>query len=581
MAVASPKCPDARGLSSGEAFRTLVDVLRWRGVHEPTAIAYRFLAIGEGETQTITYASLHAAASRLASQLQAAGLAGERVALLFPTEPSYIIAILGCLYAEAVAVPLNLPRPNRSFSRVESACHNAQPRAALTSVDVQASRGRELERALASVGVSLLTAESLGGSLADWTPPQSSPDSIAYLQYTSGSTADPKGVVVTHRNLWHNLQTLADVISECGPHVGVGWLPCHHDMGLVGTVFLPLWLGFPHVFMPPEAFIMKPVRWLQAISRYGGTLSPAPNFAYDLCVERVTAEQRSNIDLSSWRIAFNGSERIDPGVLNRFADAFAECGYLQETSYPCYGLAEATLFVSGACPQQRPIVRRFCREYLSAGEARLDEDGVPLVSCGRPRGETETLIVEPDSGRLLADGCVGEVWVSGGSVAGGYWRNPQATTETFHGHLREGASHSFLRTGDLGFTLEGELFLCGRLKDLIIVDGRNILPEDIEAAVEDADPAIRSGGAVAFAADGMHRERLIVVVELERGPHTNDVTQLRSAVRHAVAHEHDVAIDEVIFVRKHALPRTVNGKKQRFACRQAYLADAIRRRIDG
>ena len=299
-------------LHASGPFLSFVDILRWRADHQAEAVAFRFLCEGEDETMAMTYAQLDKGVRHLAACLQTAGLTGERVFLLFPSEPAYLLAFLACLYAGVVAVPLNLPRPNRDVSRWMAVALDAQPRAALTTWATLRARGGSLQRSLQSSGIPAIATDGLKPPQCPWTPADCEPGSIAYLQYTSGSTSHPKGVMITHENIFSNCAGLAEVVGWHAPHVGSGWLPFYHDMGLVGTLLLPLFMGFPVVLMPPEAFIRKPARWLQAISRYRATISPAPNFAYDLCTQRVSPDQRDRLDLSSWRFAFNGAERVQP-----------------------------------------------------------------------------------------------------------------------------------------------------------------------------------------------------------------------------------------------------------------------------
>ena len=422
-------------------------------------------------------------------------------------------------------------------------------------------------------------------SAAHWRPPSLQPTTIAYLQYTSGSTSAPKGVMVTHGNLLHNCRTIGEIAGTASKHVIVSWLPFFHDMGLIGGLFVSLFLGCPLIFMPPEVFVMKPICWLRAISHYGATLSPAPNFAFDLCVKRTTSEDRDGLDLSRvGAVAFNGSERIDPGSLRRFTDAFARCGFRPETFYPCYGLAESTLLVTGGKVAEPPVVKRFGQCELNSGTARLADEGVELVGCGKSPAGQQLLIVDPTTGKRCPTSRLGEVWVSSPSVAAGYWNNPETTALKFQAHEVETLAGPFLRTGDLGFTLEGELFLTGRLKDLIIIGGRNIYPEDIEATVEQFHPLIIPQGAVAFAFDDGPVERLVVVVEIDRlrqydqsaldGPRPSyaDIRlDLCRNLSDAIARKHDVPVHKVVLVKRRTLPKTPSGKKMRSACRQAYI----------
>ncbi len=567
-------------------FATLVDRLRWRAEQEGDSIAFWFLGDGDNETDAFTCARLDTVVRALAGRLQEAGLAGQRALLLYPSEPSYLIAILACLYAGVVAVPMAMPRPNRGLSHLEAVARDTRAHAILTTHETFRLQ-IPIHPLAKQLGVKVLFSDDAGANSSAWSRPEYLSDSVAYLQYTSGSTTSPKGVVMTHDNLIHNCMALADVIQECGPHVAVSWMPFFHDMGLVGTVFLPLWMGFPIAYLPAEAFIMKPVRWLRAVSRYRGTISPAPNFAYETCVNRVTSDQLAGLELSSWRIAFNGAERVDPGTLDRFAKKFGPAGFQSESFMPSYGLAESTLVVTCKGPRQPLVIRQFNLQTLAQGWAALDENGAPLVSCGRPVDGVEVIVVDSVTRKPLPTGRVGEIWVSGRSTAAGYWNNLPATLATFHARLSVSPSASFLRTGDIGFFFDGELYVTGRLKDMIIIGGRNISAEDIEMSVENAHPAITVGGAIAFALASGPRERLVVIAEVERQalsstrdaaqfPHANDAGQIMRAVRDAVARQNDVAVDEMVLVKPRRLPRTHNGKKMRAACREAFVEGAFR-----
>ena len=562
--------------------QNLVEILRWRAKYQSDAVAFRFLPNGEAEAESITYASFDQRAAALAASMQAEGLCGERVLLCYQTEPELLIAVLACLYSGVIAIPTSLPRPHRRNAHLTSIADDAQPRAILTTNELMNRRADCFDEIRSRPGIRMLPTDTMIRSRDSWEPAIVDPETTAYLQYTSGSTHHPKGVMITHRNISANCSALAEVVGE-GPHVGVGWLPFFHDMGLVGTLFLPLWMGFPHVFMSPESFLMKPVRWLQAISRYRATVSPAPNFAYDFCAQRITKSQVTDVDLSSWQIAFNGAERIDTGTMDRFTRKFQSCGFRSTTFLPCYGLAESTLIVTGDRAGLTPVVQSFHRSKLHAGEAIRDDQGIPLVSCGRPVKLSEVVIVDPETLKPCDPGNVGEIWVSGPSVAAGYWRNPEATSATFSECLsvmpgstcsRTGASRTaFLRTGDLGFVFDGQLFVTGRIKDLIIIAGRNIASEDIEMAVESAHPAIEVGGAIAFA-DGTPCECVVVVAEVHRhNAKTVDPVEIERAIRKAVAIQNDVTVEHIMLIKKGRLPRTANGKKARAACRSEFVLE--------
>jgi acyl-CoA synthetase (AMP-forming)/AMP-acid ligase II len=384
--------------------------------------------------------------------------------------------------------------------------------------------------------------------------------------------------MITHGNLMHNCRAISVAVDDSVPHVVISWLPFFHDMGLVGTLFLPVVAGFPLVFMPPEAFVMKPVRWLQAITRYRGTLSPAPNSAYGLCVKRISPTQRAELDLTSWRFAFNGSERISGTTMREFVESFEPCGFRHDSFFPCYGLAESTLIVSGGSSPIRSNRRYFEPASLTAGSSVVvANEGIELVGCGKPQA-MNVIVVEPENRRRCPAGRVGEIWVQGASVAAGYWGDGKGTAESFHAREADTGDGPYLRTGDLGFELDDEIFITGRLKDMIIVSGRNIYPEDIEGTVEMAHPAVCRDGAVAFAVDDGTHERLVVLVEVDtRATRRCSLTDLEQDLRDQVAERNDVAPSEIVLVRRRSLPKTPSGKKQRSKCRRLFLEDQLSR----
>jgi 8-amino-7-oxononanoate synthase len=411
-----------------------------------------------------------------------------------------------------------------------------------------------------------------------WEPPDIQGQTLAFLQYTSGSTGSPKGVVLNHFNLLHNSALIAYAFEHTRSGLGVFWLPSYHDMGLIGGILQPLYVGRPNVLMSPMAFLQKPYRWLSAISRFGGTTSGGPNFAYDLCVRKITPEQKATLDLSTWEVAFNGAEPVCEETLERFAEAFAPCGFRREAFYPCFGLAEATLIVSGGYAKKPPVVR------WVDGRALLKNrivDGQPgrngsraLVGCGGTLPDQRIVIADPQTMTTCPPDRIGEIWVQGPSVAQGYWRQPEATEQTFRATLKDTGEGPFLRTGDLGFMRDGELFVTGRIKDLIIFHGRNIYPQDIEKTVEQSHPYLVPNSGAAFTVQQDGRDRLIVVQELERR-RKDHLEEVMEAIRRAVSAEHELALDQIVLVHAGSIPKTSSGKIQRHACRDAFLAQTL------
>ncbi|HEV7785623.1 MAG TPA: fatty acyl-AMP ligase, partial [Thermoanaerobaculia bacterium] len=459
-------------------FVTPAGMLRARAEERPNQAAFTFLTDGETEAGRLTYAELDFRARAVAAALREAVPPGERALLLYPPGLDFIVAFFGCLYAGVVAVPAYPPRPNdRSQARLRAIARDAEPRVALSTSATLSGLAGLAAMAPELAAVRWMATDALASGVSDRQLSEPSPESIAFLQYTSGSTAEPKGVEVTHANLLHNERMIGAAFEQDESSVVVGWLPLYHDMGLIGTVLQPLHAGGRCVLMSPLAFLQRPMRWLEVISRYRGTTSGGPNFAYELCVRKATPEALAGLDLTSWRVAFNGAEPVRAETLERFAGTFAPCGFRPEAFYPCYGLAEATLFVAGGVPGRRPRIAEVEAAALERNEvvsiAGSDRGARRLVSSGRPWMGQRIVVADPETGAACPPGRVGEIWIAGSSVARGYWRNPEATTHDFGAHLAgPGSDGPFLRTGDLGFVADGELYVTGRLKDLIILRGR-------------------------------------------------------------------------------------------------------------
>ncbi|MFL6194096.1 MAG: non-ribosomal peptide synthase/polyketide synthase [Thermoanaerobaculia bacterium] len=538
---------------------TLVHLLRGRAGERPEHVLYTFLAEGEAEAGALTLGELDLRARALGALLAGAGLRGERAVLLFPPGLDFIVGFFGCLYGGVVAVPAYPPRTRRDDPRLAEIVRDCRPRAVLTTAAVRARlTGREEAAGLADAR--WIAADEVPPGLADgWRDPGLDAGSLAFLQYTSGSTSSPKGVMVTQGNLLHNERMIQRVFRQGPESVVVSWLPLYHDMGLIGGVLQPLYTGARCVLMSPAAFLQSPARWLRAISRYRATTSGGPDFAYELCVRKVRPEQREGLDLSSWAVAFNGAEPVRAATLDRFAAAFTPHGFRRAAFVPCYGLAESTLLVTGGRPGAEPTL--------------LEVDGGrPLVGCGAPPLDVEVTIADLETGALCPPGREGEIRVAGPSVAAGYWERPEETAEVFGG--------ASLRTGDLGFLHGGELFVTGRIKDLVILRGRNHYPQDLELTAERAHPALRPGGGAAFAVDAGDEERLVIVHELERraaADPTVDPAMVAMAVRRALAEEHEVRVHEVALIAAGALPRTSSGKVRRRATRDAWRAGTLDR----
>src|ERR1043166_2030230 len=576
----------ATTVSNEVAIATIVDVLRLRAETQRDEIAYRFLADGEEERSALTYGELYRRARRVAAGIQKQSAAGERALLLDSSEADYIVTFFGCLCAGVIAVPIYAPRVNKKGNaRVESVVADAQPSVVLTA-GAGSQAVRDAITAAAGEHVKWIDTNAL--SVDDdplWTPPDVKGTDIAFLQYTSGSTAAPKGVMVSHTNILDNERMIQNAFDTKPDSVIVGWLPLFHDMGLIGNVLQPLYAGVPCILMSPVAFLQRPLRWLQAISRYRATTSGGPNFAYELCLRKIRPEDRSGLDLSSWRVAFNGAEPVRLETVNRFAEQFADCGFRREAFVPCYGLAEATLFVSGGLdPNGVATVNHGAngnsKNGGSGNGAKVSrKQGKLLVGCGRPPVEQTVRIVSPDSLRPCGAGDVGEIWISGPSVAQGYWRKAKETEETFNARIPETGEGPFLRTGDLGFLKDGHLFITGRLKDLLIIRGQNYYPQDIELTVEQSHPVLQPGSGAAFSVEIEGEERLVVVQEVAVRKDPGSIVQsdldeldalIKLIARNIVA-GHELQAFAIVLIRKGTIPKTSSGKIQRHACRNAFL----------
>ncbi len=528
-----------------------------------------FLDDGEVEFPPLSYGELERRVRAVAARLRTVAEPGDRALLLYPPGAGFVIAFLGCLYAGVVAVPTFPPRRGREDRRLGGIVEDARPSVVLTESALAAAMPAGA-RVLATDGIDIADAER-------WRPSELSAETPAFLQYTSGSTAAPKGVVVTHGNLVHNQEIIREVCAHDEESVTVSWLPPYHDMGLIAGILQPLFTGGRCVLMSPAAFLQKPVRWLDAITRYRAATSGGPNFAYDLCVRKVSAGDRERLDLASWRMAFNGAEPVRADTIERFARVFARCGFDRGASYPCYGLAEATLYVTGGGRGEEPTVEWFDPDALERHQA-APVSGTReriLVGCGRPRMGQQLRIVDPESRTERPPDGIGEIWVAGPSVAPGYWHKPEQTAHDFGARLADDQTTGpFLRTGDLGFLWDGELFVTGRLKDLIIIRGRNHYPQDLELTAGQAHPALRAGGGAAFSVDVDAEERLVVVHELRRGVEP-DFDEVSDAVRRALSEEHEVHAHELVLISAGRLPKTSSGKVQRHACRAAFQAGEL------
>ncbi len=568
------------GIQEHPDWLTLVDVLQWRAQYQPNHLAFQFLVDGEGEIETITYQELDQEARAIAAQLQQMHLAGERVLMFYPSGLPFVTALMGCLYAGVIAVPAYPPNDNRFLARIQSMTQSANARAILTTNEVHNRLTQRFTETSVVHQLTTVITDTIPQQMAGKFRPETiAPESVAFLQYTSGSTAQPKGVIVTHGNIMANQIMIQRAFENHDQMIVGGWLPLFHDMGLTAILFQPLYLGVPSIFMSPVDFIRKPIRWLQAISRYKITTTGGPNFAYELCLTHTSEAERQGLDLSHWEVAFNGAEPVRQHTLQRFLQTFAPYGLRRAALFPCYGMAETTLLVSG----QRDALTCLYVDGLRLQQNQvrvLDEaapGSKPLVACGRTDWlDQEVLIVNPETHEVCPEDTVGEIWIAGSHVAKGYWNNPEATRETFAAYTANPRRGPFLRSGDLGFVYDGQLYVAGRRKDLIIIRGRNYYPQDIEQVVEQVQPAIFPSSVAAFSVDVADEEKLVVVAEVDRAyvPGLNAELLARPIVR-AVSQKFELALHEIVFLQPTTLPKTSSGKLKRGLTRQKYLENKL------
>ncbi len=554
-------------------FATLVEVLRGWTAEDPGPLSYRFLADGEADEQTWSRAELDRRVRVIATHLLGLGAEGKRAVLLYAPGLDYVAGFFACLYAGVIAVPAYPPDPsrlNRTLPRLQAIVADSQAEIVLTTANIAAMAQFLFAQAPDLQEKRWIATDALPfGEEDQWRDPGVTADTIAFLQYTSGSTGTPKGVILTHRNLIHNLGIISSCMKFSPRTIMVSWLPPYHDMGLIGGILAPIYNGGSATLMAPVAFLQRPYRWLQAISRHRATISGGPNFAFDLCAAKINPAEQKALDLSTWTVAFSGAEAVRAGTVERFIEAFTPVGLRPQAIFPCYGLAEATLIVSGGEVEQRPDVRTVDPIALDLGRVELvPTGGREIIGCGKNLGDQEIVLVDPLTLKRTPSGEIGEIWVNGGSVAQGYWQRPEETEQTFHATVEGRPGRHYLRTGDLGFFIGEELFIASRIKDLIILRGRNHYPQDIERTAEESHPALRRGCSAAFSLDDGGEERLGFAIEIERGltPDAATLEAIYTAVRNAVAETHDIRPHTIVLLKAGSIPKTSSGKIQRREC---------------
>lgn len=558
----------------------LVRVLQhWAKVRGDQPAFYFTDAEDVAKDQCITFGQLDAAARNLAGYLQKQNATGQRVLLVYPPVIDFLIGFFGCLYAGATAVPAYPPRRNRKGQRIHGIAKDCQVHLALTNEYVRQQIEAD-DNWVEWESISIIASDALAEDYSShWKHPSISPDDLAVLQYTSGSTGQPKGVMLSHGNLVRNTELIVVAFQTRHDSIGVSWLPTYHDMGLVGGVLAPIFIGRPAVLMSPMSFLQKPIRWLQTIHRYRGTTCGGPNFAYQLCVDKITDEEMRGLDLSCWRTAFNGAEPVRASTLRQFTEKFGRIGFDPTAFLPCYGMAESTLIVTGGPQADPPVIVAFDAKQLDLGRVVVCESDSPnarqLVGSGAILPGEDVIIVDGESCKPVPADEIGEIWVRSPSVGLGYWEREEATQATFGALTSDGAG-PYLRTGDLGFLYDGQLFVAGRLKDMIIVRGVNRYPQDIEQTAEQSHEVMQSGLTAAFADHSADRERLVICAEVQKRSEDTDWNEVIKAIRREVTLQHDLPPEAVVLVRFGTLPRTSSGKIQRHACRDLFSTGSLK-----
>lgn len=570
-----------------QQYSSIIDILRERALQQPDAVAYTFLENGENPSDCLTYQQLEQKTIKIASFLKPKLSSGSRVLLIYPQSLDFISAFLGCLYAGVIAIPTPAPeasRLKRILPRIQSIAIDA--RATLILTTSQLASEFQKSGSLEEFNLDLLATDTINEEGRIETNPTFSPEEIAYLQYTSGSTSLPKGVIITHQNLFHNLNYISQAHQSNCHSVSATWMPFFHDYGLVYGILQPLYAGIPCYVMSPFSFLRRPFRWLEVISRYQVTHSGAPNFAYDYCLRKIDPDQLTEIDLTSWRAAHTGAEPIRPDTLKQFSKIFQPHGFDSNVFYPSYGLAEATLMVTTKRPNDRPVFLDVSVPDLKLGKivelsVELSDENIKLpcqtlTSCGIPAGDTHIEIVNPETLTPCLSDEVGEIWVSNLSVARGYWNRPEETQTVFQARLPHTGERLFLRTGDLGFIKDGQLFVTGRLKDLIILRGQNYYPQDIELTIENSHPLLRANCSAAFSVEIEGMEQLVVAAEIEGlSDKTLNLDDVFAAIREAVVQQYEFSLHTIALLKRGSIPKTSSGKIQRHACHEGFLDGSL------
>jgi acyl-CoA synthetase (AMP-forming)/AMP-acid ligase II len=556
---------------------TLKDILRYRAEKTPGEAAFIFLKDGENDEDRVTYGQLYDDAIAIAERLNARNLKGQRMLLLFPPGLDFIRTLFGCFLADVIAVPAYPPRKNRSLDRIRALVIDSGASTILATEEILQTFERSFSDVTELQQLPWLSTNLLPGHTS--VPPRlraSLPSDTALLQYTSGSTGSPKGVIITHQNIMRNCEFIRNSFSFSRKSVAISWLPTFHDMGLVGQVFEPVYTGFPSIYMSPVSFFQKPVRWLKAFTKYRGTMGGAPNFGYDMLCDQVTDEERQGLDLSSIQTIYCGAEPIRKTTFERFTEVYKEFGMKPGMLYPCYGMAETTLITSGPPSGRGPRYVALDSQALQKNKVKIagenTKDAKFLVGVGFPWLDTKVRIVNPETLVPCNPDEIGEIWICGSSVSPGYWNKAEENKEVFSASIADEPGAKYLRSGDLGFFHEGELYISGRHKDMIILGGQNIYPQDIEYLTENSHPALRQNASAAFSVEIKGEEKLVVVAEVERASIIGlNIDEVCDQIRENVSIETDKVVHAIQLLRVASIPKTSSGKIQRKACKEAFL----------
>ncbi|MGV7929750.1 MAG: fatty acyl-AMP ligase [Spirochaetota bacterium] len=562
----------------------IATLLEDRSVEHPDTIAYKFIGYNSNDEiieNNITYFNLDRAARRIASVLDSYKSFGTRALLIFPPGIDYITSFFACLYSGTIAVPVYPPFTTKYYTQFLSILSNSKPKFILSNTEITKNIKPIIEKHSNFRNLIWVNPKRIFSKIENYDF-NIKINLIAFIQYTSGSTSNPRGVMLSHENLMHNLFLIHRYFCHNSNSCGVIWLPPYHDMGLIGGILQPLYGGFPVILMSPFDFLKKPFRWLQAITKFKATTTGGPNFSYELCLQKISENQLKDLDLTSWDLAFNGAEPIKPSTIENFTKKFGICGFNPKAFYPCYGLAESTLIVTGGIKNTLPTIIHVKKKELLENKVVLASDDFPgqtltqnCISCGAPLDDNEVLIVNPESGEKCESDRIGEIWVKSRSVALGYFDDSSSTNQTFNAYLSDTGEGPFLRTGDLGFLYENQLYVTGRIKDMIIINGKNIYPHDLERTAENSHPSLRKGCNAAFAIIIDTQPKLVLVQEIIDGEDSN-IKEMYSSIRKCIATNHDLYIDKIVLIEARTIPKTSSGKIKRHACLNDFLSNKLK-----